>query len=186
VYRATDLALQLNSYYLHLCGSLDNLAWAVQYEWDVLPGVSETSPGRQKVALYHPVFIKALRASRPAVATALVSHAQWYTELRDLRDPAAHRVPIYAVPGVLTETDAAEYQRLQAIVDEKARAGDHDGMMEVVHEASNLGGYAPYMSVWTPNGETLVDAWAAVVRDHRKFQTVSAIVSEALLPARAG
>ena len=40
------------------------------------------------------------------------------------------------------------------------------------------------MSIWTPEGETLVDAWSYVVRDHREFQNVAQIVSEALIPSR--
>src|SRR6266536_5669228 len=64
VYRATDLAIQLNAYYLNLCGALDNLAWAMQYEWNVIPGVTETGSGRQKIGLFSAPFKKALTEIR--------------------------------------------------------------------------------------------------------------------------
>jgi hypothetical protein len=182
VYRATDLAIQLNAYYLNLCGALDNLAWAMQYEWGVLPGVTETGKRRFQCGLFSPAFMQALLLVRPAVADALEAHRSWYQDLRMLRDPAAHRVPLYAIPGYLTETDAIEYNRLQALAGERREAGDHHGTMELIHQASQLGSYAPLMSVWTPDGEKLVDAWEAVVRDHHQFQKVAQRVSAELFP----
>lgn len=184
VYRATELAIQLNAYYLNLCGALDNLAWAMQYEWDVLPGVTETGKGRHRCGLYSPSFAPALLRLRPAMAEALDAHRSWYQDLRTLRDPAAHRVPLYAIPGYLSEQDAIEYSRLQALAGERGKAGDHHGMMELIHEASLLGSYAPLMSVWTPEGEKLVNAWEYVVRDHHQFQIVAQRVSAELFPDR--
>jgi hypothetical protein len=45
----THCAIHLNAYYLNLSGSLDNLAWVLQYEWQLLPGVSEDG-GRERQA----------------------------------------------------------------------------------------------------------------------------------------
>jgi hypothetical protein len=59
-------------------------------------------------------------------------------------------------------------------------------MMELMHRSTMLGGYAPYMAVWTPQGERLVDAWQSVVRDHHQFQIVAQIVSRTLISAPAG
>jgi len=182
VYRAIDLAIQLNAYYLHLCGALDNLAWAMQYEWNLIPGVTEIGKGRQKIGLFARSFTDALVKSQPSLWSALETHRDWYTDLRDLRDPGAHRVPLYAIPGIMNEADAEEHQRLSSLATDRGKAGDHHGMMELIHQASNLGGYAPYMSIWTPDGERLVDAWAYVLRDHRTFQQVADLLSTMLLP----
>jgi hypothetical protein len=84
----------------------------------------------------------------------------------------------------MTEDDATEYRRLEEMATERGKAGDHHGMMELFHQASNLGGYAPFMAIWTPEGERLVDAWQYIVRDHREFQRISEVVSTALFPAR--
>jgi hypothetical protein len=185
-HRAMELGIQLNAYYLNLCGALDNLAWAMQYEWDVLPGVKETGPGRQKCGLFTPAFTRALTIARPQLASALESHRDWYDDLRDLRDPAAHRVPLYAIPGYMTEADAVECRQLQATAVAKGHAGDHHGMMQLMHRSTMLGGYAPYMAIWTPEGEQLVDAWQSVVRDHHQFQIVAQLVSGTLISAPAG
>lgn len=40
---ATELAIHVNAYYLNLCGSLDNMAWVMAYEWAMLPGINENS-----------------------------------------------------------------------------------------------------------------------------------------------
>ena len=182
VYRATDLAVQLNAYYLNLCGALDNLAWAIQYEWQILPGITETEKGATKVGLFVRSFLTALSLSQPTLAKALEGHKTWHEELRRLRDPAAHRIPLYAIPGYLTEDSAKEYRRLESLGAEKGKAGDHQGMMELIHQASALGAYEPLMSIWTPSGERLVNAWDSIVRDHRQFQMVAQLVSTALFP----
>src|SRR6185437_12368496 len=132
--------------------------------------------------LFSRPFMAALLRVRPAIAEALETHRSWYRNLRDLRDPGSHRVPLFAIPGYLTKEDAIEFNRLQHRAGERGEAGDHQGMMEYIHEASRLGGYAPLMSVWTPHGETLVDAWQSVVRDHHQFQTVAQRVSAELFP----
>jgi hypothetical protein len=44
-YEATDCAIHLNAYYLNLRGALDNLAWVLQYEWQLL-GNHSVSDGR--------------------------------------------------------------------------------------------------------------------------------------------
>jgi hypothetical protein len=190
VYLATDLAIQLNAYYLNLCGALDNLAWAMQYEWDVMPGVSEraTSKGRNKIGLFVPPFLKALEKVKPTLQASLRQHDAWNQSLRSLRDPAAHRVPLFAIPGWVDEQQAEEARRLQAGAGEKGKAGDHHGMMELIHQASNLGQYDPVMTAWTPDGEQVFDAWQTVITDyktitdHKTFQTVAAIVSAELFP----
>lgn len=182
VYRATDLAIQLNAYYLNLWGAIDNLAWAMQHEWDVLPGVSETGKGRFKCSLFSSTFMAALFLLRPAMVEALDAYRPWYRKLRALRDPAAHRVPLFAIPGYRTEDHAMEYNRLHALAGERGKVGDHHGMMELIHQASRLGNYSPLMSIWTPEGEILVDAWEAVVRDHFQFQKLAQRVSAELFP----
>ena len=52
VYEATELSLHLNAYYLNVCGTLDNLAWALQHEFKVLGQVRETSGKRMQCTLF--------------------------------------------------------------------------------------------------------------------------------------
>ena len=127
-------------------------------------------------------FMVALSRSQPNLVKALEIHKTWHEELRRLRDPAAHRVPLYAIPGYLNEDGVAEYRRLEKLGLEKGKSGDHHGMMELMYQASALGGYEPIMSIWTPDGERLVNAWDSIVRDHRQFQMVAQLVMKALFP----
>jgi len=182
-YEATDLAIQLNALYMNICGALDNLAWAMQYEWDIIPGVTETTKRRTQIGLYGQNFLKALSACRPKLYDKLIKHEDWYKELRDLRDPAAHRVPLYAVPGVMTKAVAAEYKEMQEAAAELGRGGDHDGMMELIYKSTKLGSYQPLMSIWTPEGDRLMNAWTTVLRDLRQFEVVASLISVELLPA---
>jgi hypothetical protein len=95
-YEATDVAIHLNAYYLNLRGALDNLAWVLQYEWQLLARVTEDGGrGRQECNLFGPRFLAALKLQQSELASVLDQHGNWAKELAKLRDPAAHRVPIY-------------------------------------------------------------------------------------------
>lgn len=37
-------------------------------------------------------------------------HADWQIDLKTIRDPVAHRIPIYAVPAVLSAEEAERYR----------------------------------------------------------------------------
>lgn len=115
-YEATDCAIHVNAYYLNLRGALDNIAWTLRYEWQVLPGVSEDVPkGRQACNVFSSEFRRALQPRNCALASILDQHADWGAELAELRDPAAHRIPIYVPPMVMTsQHQVDEFRRIGA------------------------------------------------------------------------
>lgn len=181
-YKATELATHLNSYYLNLCGALDNLTWAMQYEWQLLPRVDEDSAKRQQVALFGKSFLRAMADHSANLAESIIRFSDWHYDLRAMRDPAAHRIPIFAVPGVMDENQAARFRELQELSADKARHGDHDGMMELQFQSYALGGYQPWMTLWSPSGERFLHAWNQVLADHDHFQKLATLLSEAILP----
>lgn len=182
VYEVTDLSLHLNAYYLNLCGALDNCAWAWQHEHKVLGEVKESSGKRMQCTLFGKDFLAKAASRWPVLTAQLRSRASWYKELKDLRDPGAHRIPLYAIPGMMTETQAQEYQRLQALSSEAAHAGDRARMVELQHEAYNLATYEPLMTLSSEQGYRLVDARQQVSNDYDQFLEVAEWVSEAILP----
>jgi hypothetical protein len=93
-----ELNIHLNAYYLNLRGALDNLAWILQYEWQLMPGVTEKNKP-QKIGLTAPGFLLHLHRISIKLEAALTDYSSWVKEVKLLRDPAAHRVPIYATPG---------------------------------------------------------------------------------------
>jgi hypothetical protein len=101
---ALDVNIHLNSYYLHLRGALDNLAWAIHYEHSLLGlGNEGDATVRRQIGLFDTRFRKALALSVPSLNKIIANHDAWHDELREFRDPVAHRIPLYAAPGVLTK-----------------------------------------------------------------------------------
>ena len=78
VYEATECAIHLNAYYLNLRGTLDNLAWVLQYEWGLLANVAEDTRGRLGCNLFGRQFLKALKARHAALGVGrAVAVVQW-------------------------------------------------------------------------------------------------------------
>ena len=94
-----ELNVHLNAYYLNLRGALDNLAWILHYQLKLIPGVTEKNRP-QKIELTAPGFLVHLRSASIELADAMKEYSAWAKEVKALRDPAAHRVPIYTGPGV--------------------------------------------------------------------------------------
>jgi hypothetical protein len=95
---------------------LDNLAWVLQYEWQVLTGVTEEG-GRERQAcyLFGRQFLTALQSRHPDLAFVLNQHGNWASALANLRDPAAHRIPIYVPPSLMTtQAQVDEFRRIEA------------------------------------------------------------------------
>ena len=94
---------------MNVCGALDNLAWALNYEMRAVPtAVEDSGTERRQVRLFHQKFWAALGQKEPELVAGLQSFAAWHTELSELRDPGAHRVPIYPVPGIMDAATGAE------------------------------------------------------------------------------
>lgn len=181
VYVATDLAIHINALYLNLCGALDNLAWALQYEHQLFQDVKERSGRvRFQVSLFNLKFLTALEGVAEKLVTAIREHQQWYKDLRDLRDPAAHRIPIYAVPGIATADQAREYREVQARAADLFEGGDHDGGMNLMYESTRIGTYQPIMIL--SHEETLEprDIRVQVQEDDAHFVAVAELVIQHL------
>jgi len=172
-YTAIELSTQLNALYLNLCGALDNLAWALQYEHNLLPDVNEASKKRLQINLFGTPFLTALETKAPTLVAALRKHESWNTDLRDLRDPAAHRIPIYAVPGLANKEDAAKFQQLQDEANRRFQSGDHKGGMDLIFESQNIGTYQPIMVLSHESGYELRGIVKQVQQDDENFVAVS-------------
>jgi hypothetical protein len=179
-YAATDLATHLNALYLNLCGALDNLAWALQHERSLLTGVTEEGRGRLRVGLFSESFLAALEAVAPNLEASLRHHATWHTELRSLRDPGAHRIPIYAVPGIMNEQQGAEAIRLSEESARRFLEGKHEEGMELMFLSTNLGTYQPLMALSHEGRFELRNMLPQVAHDEEHFIEVAESVLHCL------
>jgi hypothetical protein len=98
----------LNDIYIHSRGLLDNYAWAVFHLFgdDQLRQIHQND-----VSLFRRRF-----QQHPSVADFGEVGAQfstWEQELKERRDPVAHRIPLTVPPAILNEKDAEIYGQLQ-------------------------------------------------------------------------
>lgn len=90
---------------------LDNLAWAIHHQYGIPAGVYESKKaGLTKIGLFKKAFMEGLRAVSPEFANMLEPYSGWHQIIKKLRDPIAHRIPIYAVPALLDNQEARQYQ----------------------------------------------------------------------------
>jgi hypothetical protein len=178
----THCAIHLNAYYLNLSGSLDNLAWVLQYEWQLLPGVLEDG-GRERQAcqLFGQRFLDALRSRHPELASMLMQHGNWARELAELRDPAAHRVPIYVPPSVITSQEQVdEFRRIEAQAGGVPSERGDRPISDIYREAQAVADFAPVMMLSTPQGLEMRVIGAQIRYDHDKYLTIARAVVDAL------
>ncbi|MCH7939666.1 MAG: hypothetical protein IID13_07965, partial [Candidatus Marinimicrobia bacterium] len=111
---STLLDIYLGSYYINLSGALDNLAWMLAWEFQLTDTLSESDfAARRFCNLFREAFITALATNYPDLASYLADEPirNWYSEIRNLRDPIAHRIPLLFVKGTLDEAEGIEYQK---------------------------------------------------------------------------
>ncbi len=181
-YEATDCAIHLNAYYLNLRGTLDNLAWVLQYEWQLLAGVTEEGGrGRQECNLFGPRFLAALKSKHPELTSVFEQHGNWAHELADLRDPAAHRVPIYVPPSVITSQEQVDkFRRIEAQADVAPSERGDRPISEIYREAQAVADFAPVMIISTAQGLEIRSIGEQVRCDHDKYLTIARAVVDAL------
>lgn len=150
---ALELTAHLNLLYLNIAASLDNLAWALAYQYALLPNLDEEDRGcRRFVGLMNPRFQEKLhQVNQGDLADALASFADWYRELRDFRDPAAHRIPLSVPHSVYSSADVVERKNLDQDAAKHFAEDEHELGMEKIFQMAGLGTYFPAFIAETEN-----------------------------------
>jgi hypothetical protein len=175
------LNVHLNSYYIHLRGAFDNLAWALQYEFAPLGSGGEEIPAHwMKCNLFDNRFVGPLTALKPELGATLQASVEWATGLKDRRDPVAHRVPLYVPPGVVRGEEGDRAKALFAEASLAYEAGDLRAGMAKVREGYAIGQFTPVMVLSGTGGLTVLKLNETVQRDHATFLTVSKAVLNGL------
>jgi len=172
---AVLMAIHLNSLYLNLLGALDNLAWALNAKFRL--GLREEDASRRRCALFGKHFLELVEGVDAPLAVSLREFATWASEVKDLRDPAAHRVPMYPVPGVLRPEQREEWEALNEELTRAAEAGET--VLPVL--ARQRGVYEPVMALSGPEGLVIRDLHEQVRTDYGQFLSVSGRVLPVLL-----
>lgn len=181
-YEATDCAIHINAYYLNLRGALDNLAWVLQYEWQLLTGITEDEKNeRNAINLCGKKFLCALKSRHSNLEFLIDQQKGWVNELAELRDPAAHRVPIYVPPSVITPSAQLKNFRLIEAEADAAPAERADrSISEIYREAQSVADFMPVMVISTSRGLKLRSISEQIGSDHDKYLKIASAVADAL------
>jgi hypothetical protein len=182
-YACSELNVHLNSFYVQLRGALDNLAWTLHYELAVLGTTDESDPEvRRKCGLFDTRYLRSLDSIRPLLTQFLSSKEQWFLAFKELRDPVAHRVPLYAMPGVIREgsPEAARHIELQQEVADAVRTKDLDRMREKLFASFKVGTYEPWFTQYGRKEFAVRDIAKQIENDHGEFLAVGESVLAAL------
>jgi hypothetical protein len=144
-YLAIKLTLFLNAYYLNLTGSLDNLAWALAYQYNLIDGINENFPKhRQKVQLINTKFFSLLKEKNlGSLCIRLEKSREWYKNIREFRDPFAHRIPLFVLHAVLSEEDVQQIKKLDEQAALLIEKGDYIGGKDLLRQSYSLGKHIP-------------------------------------------
>ena len=188
-----EINLYLNSYYVQLRGALDNLAWTLHYQFDIIPDCDEESGKyRNKCDLFGKEFLKVLTSKGDIfskLATFIQGYNDWYKNLKDFRDPAAHRIPIYIPPSCITEEDVPklnamyeEYNHFWANADIRGVGTESFGneSFNKMDDIRNVGNFMPLFATSGPNGLTNFPLHETINRDQTNFLDISKYIIERL------
>lgn len=106
----------LNDIYIHAKGMIDNYAWTIYHLFgdDELKKLHHTDIG-----LFRRKFQRNVSVSD--FAEIAREFQTWEAQLKERRDPVAHRIPLTVPPAILDETDADTYRKLQEKADDAFR-----------------------------------------------------------------
>jgi len=134
-----QLMVDINIIYLNIRGTLDNLAWALLHEFD--PNRIQSMPASQ-VSL----FLPGIRANPKFASLAAIvnQHDAWDRDVKDRRDPAAHRIPLALPPAVLGPGDASRYRELEAEYSAAIRGHEFERADQILDAQRKLGKFQPW------------------------------------------
>ena len=82
-YETVQTNIYLNSYYLNLLGAIDNLAWVLQHEFNLIEGATEANGKRNKIIIFGKDFIAKLNALDSDLVRDIDSYKKWFENVKE-------------------------------------------------------------------------------------------------------
>lgn len=119
------------------------------------------------------ISLAALKTQRPNLRDSLSQYESWAWDLKELRDPVAHRVPLSVIGGVLPAERIPQFETLSsqaALPDGKRNGHSRSHFMRQAHK---LAEYVPLMVLSNVSGLETRQIPTQVGSDHRQFLAVA-------------
>lgn len=167
--------LYINSIYINMFGALDNLAWALQHEFNLIEGVTENR-NRKKIGLFAQEWTKALKQKDEKIVQDIDKFREWYEKCTDFRDSSAHRMPLYCPPAIQFGEDSTENLMLQKKLD--AMDVDDESYMETFLAVNMKGIYKSWFCVNFEEDTIFYSLDRVVFDDYKSFLELSDLIME--------
>ena len=154
-YETVRTNIFLNSYYLNLLGAVDNLAWILQHEFNLIEGAAEANGKRNKIVIFGKEFGKKIRELDDALFSELAPYREWLKTVRDFRDPAAHRMPLYCPPGIITDKHIEDYRQASEKYQAQDYSIDSNAFMDAMREVAMVGEFKPVFIGFSEDSEDM-------------------------------
>lgn len=156
----------LNTIYINIVGAIDNYAWCLRHERGTM--AMRKLPAN-RVGLFARDFLQ--DASFSSLRALLTPYSSWYTDLRSLRDPAAHRIPLSVPPALLRPDEEARYREVNQKIAEAVARMEFDLADQLRAEQDRIGTFMPRF-VHNP-GEDLIPFYPTIPQDLAQLMRVS-------------
>lgn len=152
-YEVVQTNIYLNSYYLNLLGAIDNLAWVLQHEFNLIEGATEATSKRNNIIIFGKDFGAKLSILDSRLVTEIEAYKKWFEIVKEFRDPAAHRMPLYCPPGIISEKHAEAYKQAREKLINQDYSTDSIEVMDAMHEMAMVGEFKPVLVVFSEGTE---------------------------------
>ena len=169
------LSQAINNIYIHVLGILDNFAWCLLYERQV---ELADKLHCNDVGLFSKKFRKQCYAFSEMM-DEIVLHDSWHKEVKEGRDPVAHRIPLYVPLAVLTADQAEHYSAISDRFSERLKDLNFDEAEETLGQLDSIGSFLPYF-IHHPD-ESLIPIYPTIPTDLSHLIRIWRTVSNALL-----
>lgn len=169
-YETVHTNIFLNSYYLNLLGAVDNLAWILQHEFNLIEGATEANNKRNKIIIFGKEFGKKLRALDDALFSEIAPYQEWFEIVKEFRDPAAHRMPLYCPPGIITDKHVEDYKQASEKYAAQDYSVDSNAFMGAMREMSMVGEFKPsFIGFSEGNDDMFFPLQKTLMEDYQPF-----------------
>ncbi len=170
-----SLSQAINNTYIHLLGILDNFAWCLVHERQ---GKLADIMHRNDVGLFSKKFRKQCVAYSE-IAAEIETHDTWHKDVKERRNPVAHRIPLYVPPALLTADQAEHYSAINNLFSQKLNDLALDEAGNTLGQLDFIGSFFPYF-VHHPD-EPIISIYPTIPTDLSHLIRIWRTVSASLL-----
>lgn len=173
-YEISKFNILLNSFYINLHGAIDNLAWVIHYEFNIIDGANEKNKLRNSIGLFNKKYQESLSKIDGDLVKKINAHEAWYHEIKNFRDPAAHRIPLYCPPGIVTENDINTYNEALEKLLAQDYVKDRGAYMSAQYNLSKVGHFEPIFTSFSED-RSIYKLERTIHNDYDPFLDISLI-----------